>query len=99
MTEFIPPGTRYFDLPSPFPMKRGGALHGAHVAYETWGELNAARDNAILIVTGLSPDAHAAANAGNGEPGWWEPMVGPGVASPLRLAGLAPVQAAPLLAG
>ena len=60
MTEFIPPGTRYADLPSPFPMKRGGALHGARIAYETWGTLNAARDNAILILTGLSPDAHAA---------------------------------------
>jgi homoserine O-acetyltransferase len=78
MTEFIPPGTRHIDLPSPFPMKRGGALTGARVAYETWGELNARRDNAILIVTGLSPDAHAAANAGNPEPGWWEAMLGPG---------------------
>lgn len=78
MTEFIPPGSRYFDLPSPFPMKRGGELHGARVAYETWGELNARRDNAILIVTGLSPDAHAAANADNPQPGWWEPMLGPG---------------------
>ena len=78
MTEFIPPGTRVLELPSPFPMKRGGALHGARVAYETWGTLNAARDNAVLIVTGLSPDAHAAANAGNAEPGWWEAMLGPG---------------------
>jgi len=78
MTEFIPPGTRFFDLPSPFPMKRGGALHGARAAYETWGTLNAARDNAVLIVTGLSPDAHAATNAGNPEPGWWEAMIGPG---------------------
>ncbi|QSX75615.1 homoserine O-acetyltransferase [Lysobacter arenosi] len=78
MTEFIPPGTRWFDLPSPFPMKRGGALNNARVAYETWGSLNAARDNAVLIVTGLSPDAHAASNEGNPEPGWWEQMVGPG---------------------
>lgn len=78
MTEFIPPGTRFIDLPSPFPMKRGGALRGARVAYETWGELNAARDNAVLIVTGLSPDAHAAANADDPEPGWWEAMLGPG---------------------
>ncbi|MEI2455555.1 homoserine O-acetyltransferase [Lysobacter firmicutimachus] len=77
MTEFIPPGTRHIDLPSPFPMKRGGALYGARIAYETWGELNAERDNAILIVTGLSPDAHAAANAANPEPGWWEAMLGP----------------------
>ncbi|MGY0619730.1 homoserine O-acetyltransferase MetX [Lysobacter sp. A378] len=78
MTEFIPPGTRWIDLPSPFPMKRGGELHGARMAYETWGTLNAARDNAVLIVPGLSPNAHAAANLANPEPGWWEPMVGPG---------------------
>jgi homoserine O-acetyltransferase len=78
MTEFIPPGTRWLDLPSPFAMKRGGTLHGARIAYETWGAPNAARDNAILILTGLSPDAHAAANAGNPEPGWWEAMLGPG---------------------
>lgn len=78
MTEFIPHGTRFIDLPSPFPMKRGGALRGARMAYETWGTLNAARDNAVLILTGLSPDAHAAANEDDPEPGWWEPMVGPG---------------------
>ena len=78
MTEFIPVGTRFLTLPSPFPMKRGGALHGARVAYETWGTLNAARDNAVLILTGLSPDAHAAAHADNPAPGWWEAMLGPG---------------------
>ncbi|MDQ1093606.1 homoserine O-acetyltransferase [Xanthomonas sacchari] len=78
MTEFIPPGSRFLALPSPFPMKRGGQLHAARVAYETWGTLSAARDNAILIVTGLSPDAHAAANADDATPGWWEAMLGPG---------------------
>jgi len=78
MTEFIPPGTRFLDLPSPFEMKRGGVLHGARVAYETWGTLSAARDNAVLILTGLSPDAHAAANEANPEAGWWEGMLGPG---------------------
>ena len=51
---------RYFELSPQFPMKRGGVLHGARVAYETWGELSASRDNAILILTGLSPNAHAA---------------------------------------
>ncbi|GAB3516344.1 homoserine O-acetyltransferase MetX [Pseudoxanthomonas daejeonensis] len=76
--EFIPPGSRFHALPSPFPMKRGGALHGARVAYETWGALDAQRGNAVLIVTGLSPDAHAAASAADPLPGWWEAMLGPG---------------------
>ena len=80
MTEFIPPGTRYHALPSPLPMKRGGNLHGARIAFETWGALNAARDNAILILPGLSPNAHAAAHADNPAPGWWEAMLGPGKA-------------------
>ncbi|PKM01461.1 MAG: homoserine O-acetyltransferase, partial [Gammaproteobacteria bacterium HGW-Gammaproteobacteria-7] len=80
MTEFIPPGSQFFDLPSPFPIKRGGALTGARLAYETWGTLNATRDNAILIVTGLSPSAHAASHAGDPQPGWWEAMLGPGKA-------------------
>lgn len=78
MTEFIPTGTRFFSLPSPFAMKRGGELQNAHVGYETWGALNDARDNAVLIFTGLSPDAHAAANDANPEDGWWEAMLGPG---------------------
>jgi len=71
---------RYFALPSPFAMKRGGVLHGARIAYETWGEPNAARDNAVLILTGLSPSAHAASSPGDPSPGWWEGMLGPGKA-------------------
>lgn len=59
-------------------MKRGGELHQARVAYETWGTLAADRSNAVLIVTGLSPNAHAASNQANPEPGWWDAMLGPG---------------------
>ncbi|RRN55051.1 homoserine O-acetyltransferase [Pseudoxanthomonas sp. SGNA-20] len=76
--EFIPPGSRFHALPSPFPMKRGGVLHGARVAYETWGTLAPGRDNAVLILTGLSPDAHAASGPHDPAPGWWEAMLGPG---------------------
>jgi homoserine O-acetyltransferase len=78
VTEHVSVGTRFAALPSPFAMKRGGELRGARMAYETWGTLNDARDNAVLILTGLSPSAHAAANEGDNEPGWWEAMLGPG---------------------
>src|SRR5690606_434030 len=78
MTEFIPPGTHFLDLPSPFAVNRGGELHGGRMAYETWGTLNGARELAVLIMTGLSPDAHAAASQANPGVGWWEAMLGPG---------------------
>lgn len=78
MTEYIPVASRFFPLPSPFPMKRGGVLHGARLAYETWGTLNARRDNAILLLTGLSPNAHAASHLDDESVGWWEAMLGPG---------------------
>ena len=71
---------RYCALPSPFAMKRGGTLHGASAAYETWGMLNAARDNAVLVLTGLSPSAHLTANETDPSPGWWQDMAGPGKA-------------------
>jgi homoserine O-acetyltransferase len=71
---------RFAALPDPFPMWRGGALHGARIAYETWGELNPARDNAVLLFTGLSPPAHAASSSDDSSAGWWEGMVGPGLA-------------------
>jgi homoserine O-acetyltransferase/O-succinyltransferase len=78
VSEFIAPGTRFIPLASPFAFKRGDFLAGARVAYESWGELDAAASNAILVLTGLSPNAHAASNPGNPELGWWEAMVGPG---------------------
>jgi homoserine O-acetyltransferase len=59
-------------------MWRGGVLHGARVAFETWGKLSAARDNAVLIFTGLSPSAHAASSPADPRDGWWEGMIGPG---------------------
>ena len=71
---------RFAALPDPFPMWRGGSLHAARVAYETWGELSPARDNAILLFTGLSPPAHAASSPADTSDGWWQGMVGPGLA-------------------
>lgn len=62
-----------------FPMHRGGFLQAPTVAYETWGELNENRSNAILLFTGLSPSAHAASSVDNPSTGWWEDMLGPGL--------------------
>ena len=52
--------TRYVDLPTPVSLDCGRDLHPVRVAYETYGELSARRDNAILVCHALSGDAHAA---------------------------------------
>ncbi|HEU5484796.1 MAG TPA: homoserine O-acetyltransferase, partial [Microlunatus sp.] len=54
-------------------------LPGVQVAYETWGELSPARDNAVLILHALTGDSHVVGNAGPGHPtpGWWGTLVGP----------------------
>jgi homoserine O-acetyltransferase len=65
-------------LPEPFTMHRGGVLERVQVAYETWGKLDAERNNAVLLFTGLSPGAHAGSSDADSTPGWWEYMLGPG---------------------
>ena len=59
----------------------GAALAPVDVAYETYGQLNAARNNAILVLHAFSGDAHAAGiSPETGKPGWWDNMIGPGKA-------------------
>ncbi len=70
--------TQYLHYEQPFRFANGGELPRLDMAYETWGQLNAERSNAILILTGLSPSAHVASSAADPKDGWWEPMVGPG---------------------
>ncbi|MEO0574367.1 MAG: homoserine O-acetyltransferase [Pseudomonadota bacterium] len=68
---------RLVALDADFAMRRGGSLVTPTLAYETWGELNTAKDNAIVLFTGLSPSAHAASSVADPSPGWWEEMLGP----------------------
>jgi homoserine O-acetyltransferase len=71
--------TKTVTLEGRFAMHRGGSIESPVLAYETWGELNAARDNAILIFSGLSPSAHAASSVDDPSSGWWEDMIGSGL--------------------
>ena len=57
----------------------GQALDGVEIAYETYGALNPARDNAILLFHALTGDQYAASpHPKTGKPGWWERMIGAG---------------------
>jgi homoserine O-acetyltransferase len=62
----------------PFALDCGRALPSYTVAYQTWGALDAARGNAILIFHALSGDAHVSGRHEDGRSGWWDLMVGPG---------------------
>ena len=72
--------TNFLQVEEPFHFWSGGSIPAVTLAYETWGELNEDRSNAVLILTGLSPNAHAASSDEDPTPGWWEPMIGPGKA-------------------
>ncbi|HWK35011.1 homoserine O-acetyltransferase MetX [Sphingomonas sp.] len=66
-------------LGSPLPLDGGGTLSSVDIAYETYGTLSPARDNAILICHALTGDQHVASDHPvTGKPGWWTRMVGPG---------------------
>ena len=66
----------------PFVLEAGGVLPEVTVAYETWGLLSDARDNAVLVCHALTGDSHAAGDMGpaHKSDGWWNDLIGPGKA-------------------
>jgi homoserine O-acetyltransferase len=75
-------GGRRFAGIGAFEFESGESVPFVRVAYETWGELSAERDNAVLVLHALTGDSHAVGAAGPGHPtpGWWQGIIGPGKA-------------------
>ncbi len=76
--------TKYYTFgnsPKDLTLESGEKLEPITLAYETYGELNQQKSNAVLVLHALSGDAHAAGlNKGDKRPGWWDSMIGPGKA-------------------
>ena len=72
------PHARAATFDEPLALALGGELPSVTVAYETYGALNARRDNAVLICHAISGDSHVARHGDGDVPGWWDLMVGPG---------------------
>lgn len=71
---------QYVQIDKPLQLKSGLSLESYHLVYETYGRLNAARSNAILICHALSGNHHVAGVYAENEKsvGWWDNMIGPG---------------------
>lgn len=75
-----PVGDRRFAELGAVELERGGVLPSVRLAYESWGTLNEAGDNAILVEHALTGDSHVVGPSGPGHPtpGWWDGLIGPG---------------------
>ncbi len=72
----VTPQQMRFD--APLPLKSGAALAACELTYETYGTLNAARSNAVLVCHALNASHHVAGRHADGAVGWWDNLVGPG---------------------
>ncbi len=73
------PSSKVMHFDEPLMLDCGQTLAPFDQAYQTYGELNADKSNAILVCHALTGDQHVAnRHPVTGKPGWWETMVGPG---------------------
>ena len=63
---------------APLPLKSGAVLADYTLAYETYGQLNADKSNAVLVCHALNASHHVAGTHADGSVGWWDNLVGPG---------------------
>ena len=78
MRDAQPPG-KIAQLEKSLPLDCGKTLEGVDIAYESYGELNADKSNAVLVCHALTGDQYVAStHPVTGKPGWWTRMVGPG---------------------
>ncbi|QKI88499.1 homoserine O-succinyltransferase MetX [Thiomicrorhabdus xiamenensis] len=73
-----PTVTHYLAVNQPLQLTSGATLPEYELAYETYGQLNEDKSNAILICHALSGDQHVAGIDANGKKGWWDGYIGPG---------------------
>ncbi|MFN4116969.1 MAG: homoserine O-acetyltransferase [Inhella sp.] len=72
----VSPQTLSFE--APLPLRGGGAFGPYQLVVETYGQLNAAKSNAVLVCHALNASHHVAGIDEQGKPGWWDNLVGPG---------------------
>src|SRR5688572_31044351 len=72
----VKPELMHFE--QPLKLQSGKTLNEYTLVVETYGRLNAQRNNAVLICHALSGDHHAAGYTPEGKAGWWESAIGPG---------------------
>ncbi len=77
-----PAGDRQFAPITHIKLENGRELSNLRIAFESWGEPNADKSNAVLVLHALTGDSHAVGGSSKAHPteGWWNGIIGPGLA-------------------
>jgi homoserine O-acetyltransferase len=78
MSSLGPVTSQQMHFSQPLPLRSGATLPTYDLQFETYGSLNAARSNAVLVCHALNASHHVAGLDAQGKAGWWDNLVGPG---------------------